>query len=32
MIAGTEFVELLEQFVGLVYDKLTSRITAPRRP
>jgi len=32
MIAGTEFVDLLEQVVGLVYDKLTSRITAPRRP
>ena len=31
MIAGTEFLELLEQVVGLVYDKLTSRITAPRR-
>lgn len=31
MIAGTEFLDLLEQVVGLVYDKLTSRITAPRR-
>ncbi len=30
MIASTEFLDLLEQVVGLVYDKLTSRITAPR--